>query len=167
MLQYLTLARLPGKPAGLICLLLLLTSITANSFAGDIRLPEIGDPSGNLITPAEEQRFGQAFMRNIRSSMNVLSDPLMENYIQSLGERLVEASDTPGRSFHFFLVDAPEINAFAGPSGYIGTYTGLITATQSESELAPCSLMRPPTSASNTCCAPLMPFSACLFPWRH
>ncbi|MEJ1401580.1 MAG: M48 family metalloprotease [Candidatus Sedimenticola sp. (ex Thyasira tokunagai)] len=136
MLDHLTLARLPGKPTGIICLLLLLTSITTNSLASDIHLPEIGDPSGNLITPAEEQRFGQAFMRNIRSSMNVLADPLVESYIQSLGERLVEASNTPGRRFHFFLVDAPEINAFAGPSGYIGTYTGLITATQSESELA-------------------------------
>ncbi|MES9855210.1 MAG: M48 family metalloprotease [Sedimenticola sp.] len=136
MLKHRTSIRPSGKRAGLICLLLLLSSISGSSFAIDFRLPDIGDPSGNLVTPAEELRFGQAFMRNIRSRMSVLSDPLMESYIQSLGERLVEAGDNPGRDFHFFLVDAPEINAFAGPGGYIGIYTGLVTATQSESELA-------------------------------
>ncbi|HDK37944.1 MAG TPA: tetratricopeptide repeat protein, partial [Thiolapillus brandeum] len=41
-----------------------------------------------------------------------------------------------GTSFNFFLVDSPEINAYAGPGGYIGVYTGLLLTTESESELA-------------------------------
>ncbi len=136
MLHTRTSVRPSGKSTALLCLLYLLTVITPCSFADEIRLPEIGDPSGNLFTPVQEQRLGQAFMRSIRNSMTVLSDPLMEHYVQSLGERLVAAGENPGRRFHFFLIDAPEINAFAGPGGYIGTYTGLVTTTQSENELA-------------------------------
>lgn len=99
-------------------------------------LPEIGDPSGSVITPADEQRLGQAFMRSIRGSMKVVDDPVMTAYIQRLGNQLVENSDGRGSKFHFFLVDDPKVNAFAGPAGYIGVYTGLILASQSESELA-------------------------------
>ncbi len=105
-------------------------------YAGDIQLPEIGDPSGNLLSPTEERRLGQAFMRSIRASQPVIDDPLMNSYIQNLGNRLASHSGAAGRSFHFFLIDAPQVNAFAGPGGYIGIYTGLITTTQSESELA-------------------------------
>ncbi len=102
----------------------------------DLALPEIGDPSGNLLSPAQERRLGQAFMRQIRASQPVIDDPLMNSYIQRLGQRLVTASDAVGRNFHFFLIRSSQINAFAGPGGYIGIYTGLITTTQSESELA-------------------------------
>ncbi len=88
------------------------------------------------MTPTEEKRLGQAFMRSIRGSMKVIDDPLMTEYIQRLGNQLVAGSDGRGQNFHFFLVDDPQINAFAGPGGYIGVYTGLILASESESELA-------------------------------
>ncbi len=106
------------------------------TLAENISLPEIGDPAGNILTPMQERRLGEAFMRNIRSTMQVMSDPLTNAYLQSLGERLASHSDAAGRPFSFFLVDHPAINAFAGPGGYIGVYSGLILATKSESELA-------------------------------
>ena len=136
MLQSLTHIRRSGTALSLAGLLLLLSTAPAGSHAEEFQLPEMGAPSGNLLTPMEEQRFGKAFMRSIRGSMQVYTDPLMESYIQSLGDRLVAASETPGSSYHFFLVNAPEVNAFAGPGGYIGVYSGLVTTTQSESELA-------------------------------
>ena len=45
-------------------------------------------------------------------------------------------SDSPTQTFHFFVVDDPAINAFAGPGGYIGVNSGLILVTEEESELA-------------------------------
>jgi predicted Zn-dependent protease len=41
-----------------------------------------------------------------------------------------------GHQFTFFVVNAPTINAFALPGGYIGIHTGLILASRNESELA-------------------------------
>ena len=39
-------------------------------------------------------------------------------------------------NFNFFAIDDNSINAFAGPGGHIGVNTGLILATDNESELA-------------------------------
>ena len=114
----------------------LFTLLMPAGYADRLALPEIGDPSGNLLSPTQERRLGQAFMRSIRASQPVIDDPLMNSYIQRLGEQLVAASDAAGRNFHFFLIDSPQINAFAGPGGYIGIYSGLVTTTESESELA-------------------------------
>jgi len=120
----------------LVAAIFLFTLLMPIGYAEPLALPEIGDPSGNLLSPVQERRLGQAFMRSIRASQPVIDDPLMNSYIQRLGERLVSSSDAAGRSFHFFLIESPQINAFAGPGGYIGIYSGLITTTQSESELA-------------------------------
>ncbi len=120
----------------LVSLLLLFQTFSANLFAQTPELPEIGDPAGRVLTPAEETRLGKAFMRSIRKSMDVLEDPLMNAYIQRLGEQLVAQNHEHTGNYTFFIVKDPTINAFAGPDGYIGINTGLITTTQNESELA-------------------------------
>ncbi len=99
-------------------------------------LPDMGDSSGGFMSRGEERRLGQAFMRNIRHHMTVVSDPLLNSYIESLGGKLVSHSNPNGQPFSFFLVEDNTINAFAGPYGYIGVNTGLILTTESESELA-------------------------------
>jgi predicted Zn-dependent protease len=114
----------------------LFTALAPVSASDNVALPEIGNPSGSYMTPAEERRLGQAFMRQVRSNMTLVSDPLLKAYIERLGERLATASEEIDQPFSFFLVDNSMVNAFAGPSGYIGIHTGLILTTESENELA-------------------------------
>lgn len=116
--------------------LLLLASAPVTRAAEQLALPDIGNPSGNVITPAEEERLGRAFMRSVRNSMPVIQDPLLSAYIQSLGEQLTSASEDAVGKYEFFMIDSPQVNAFAGPGGHIGVYSGLIITTESESELA-------------------------------
>ncbi len=116
--------------------MLLLSNTFTSVMAADIELPNFGDPSGSIMTPTEERRLGQAFMRYVNKSMNLSTDPLLISYIESLGSRLVANSGEASQSFSFFLVEEPVVNAFAGPAGNIGVNTGLILTTQSESELA-------------------------------
>ncbi len=104
--------------------------------ADTIALPDIGASAGSMITPAEEQRLGRRFMRSVRAHLPLVDDPLLAQYIEGLGQRLLNHADRGRRQFHFFLIDQPVINAFAGPAGHIGVYSGLILSTQSESELA-------------------------------
>jgi len=99
-------------------------------------LPDFGDPSGALISPLEEQRLGEEFMRSLRRSIKIIDDPEVEEYIQNLGYRLVAGADPQPFHFTYFVVQDPEINAFAGPGGYIGVNSGLIMTAQTESELA-------------------------------
>ncbi len=114
----------------LLCLLLWLPAA-----AETIVLPDIGETSESYLSLAEEQRFGAAFMRNLRGALNIINDPEIESYITSLGERLTTNSNSQQR-FNFFVIHDPTINAFAGPGGHIGINTGLIMTSESESELA-------------------------------
>ena len=88
------------------------------------------------MTPTQERRLGQAFMRYVNKSMKLTTDPLLISYIELLGARLASNSGEASQHFSFFLVDNQVVNAFAGPAGNIGIHTGLILTTESESELA-------------------------------
>jgi len=108
--------------------------------SGDSRhgsdLPEMGDSSGTLFTPMQEQELGAAFFRSLHGEVQVNQDPEVDEYIQSIGHKLAANCDNPAQPFHFFVVSDPAINAFAGPGGYIGVNAGLILVSEAESELA-------------------------------
>ena len=101
-----------------------------------IELPDMGDSSGTLISPAEEKEYGEAFFRSLHSQILINQDAEIQSYIQATGEKLVANSDAPSHPFHFFVVMENDINAFAGPGGYVGVNAGLILLTEVESELA-------------------------------
>ncbi|WP_139556175.1 beta-barrel assembly-enhancing protease [Methylotetracoccus oryzae] len=102
----------------------------------NLQLPDIGDPTGTSFTPLQEQQLGEAFYRNLHAQLEISQDPEATDYIQNLGQRLTTNSDKPEQPFHFFIVNSAQINAFAGPGGFIGVNSGLILASETESELA-------------------------------
>ena len=61
---------------------------------------------------------------------------MVRAYIDSLGQALVRASALSQFRYYFKVVDAPEVNAFALPGGFIYVNLGLIKAAETESELA-------------------------------
>jgi predicted Zn-dependent protease len=100
-------------------------------------LPELGDVAGNDLPLATEKKVGQQIMHEIRwREPSYLDDADVEAYLNQVGGRLAAVSNDPGFGFYFFLINDPNINAFALPGGYIGVHTGLIVAAQTESELA-------------------------------
>ena len=99
-------------------------------------LPDFGDASAAALSPADERRLGEAFMREVRARLVLVDDPGIEEYVDSVGRRLAAASDAPPQPFHFFVVAHDDVNAFAGPGGHIGINAGLVMNTASESELA-------------------------------
>ncbi|OGT13734.1 MAG: hypothetical protein A3J49_18640 [Gallionellales bacterium RIFCSPHIGHO2_02_FULL_57_16] len=126
-----TLRKLP-----LIAVLSVQIAIPPAAYAGTTDLPDLGDESAAVITPAEERKLGEDFMRKARHSLAFVDDPELNDYIQSLGQKLANSTDSPNKTFRFFFIDDPSINAFAVPGGFIGVHTGLVLAAQSEAELA-------------------------------
>jgi len=104
--------------------------------AESVSLPDLGDASAATLSPAQERKIGEDFMRRARRSLTFVDDPLLSEYIQSLGQRLVAASEARDQRFRFFLIQDPTINAFAVPGGFIGVNTGLLLSVRSEAELA-------------------------------
>ena len=104
--------------------------------ADDIRLPDMGSPADAVLSKSEEQRLGRQIMASIRAQGLVVEDPILNEYINEIGNRIAAASNDGSHQFEFFVVEDPRINAFALPGGYIGVHTGLIHATRNEDELA-------------------------------
>lgn len=100
------------------------------------RLPDLGSSAEALLSPQEAQDYGASMLRQMRALGMVVDDPLLDDYINDLGYRLVAACSDPKEHFAFFIAKDPQINAFAAPGGYIAVNSGLITITRSESELA-------------------------------
>ena len=100
-----------------------------------IELPDFGDSAGAIISPEQERKLGEGFMREVRRQAPLVTDEEIEDYIQELGDSLGDLTNYYG-DFTFFVIESPVINAFAVPGGFVGFHTGLILETQTESELA-------------------------------
>lgn len=100
------------------------------------KLPTLGDPTLGSFSAKDEQQLGLAFYRSLRANLTFIDDLPINYYLTSLGQRLASHSDAAGNQFHFFIIKAPTINAFAGPAAYIGVHTQLILEAENESELA-------------------------------
>ncbi|RUL79882.1 M48 family metalloprotease [Dyella choica] len=123
----------------------LLTALAAASVAfaagaqdkpDDIRLPDLGSSANALISPQEAQDYGAMMLQQMRALDMVVDDPLLDDYINNLGFRLVANSAKPKDHFAFFIAKDSVINAFSAPGGYIGINSGLIDITRSEDELS-------------------------------
>ena len=115
---------------------LLLATIISNFASAEINLPDIGDPVDQILSPAEEEKIGQSFMKYAHHQLNLLDDIEINDYIKTVGYRLLSNNNLGNESFHFFSVVDNSINAFAVPGGYIALNTGLISAAQNESQMA-------------------------------
>jgi len=109
---------------------------TVAAAVNSIDLPDMGDSTGTILSPEFERRLGQAFLGQIRKEANIISDPEIETYIQSIGYRLVSQSDNNTQPFTFFIINDSLINAFAAPGGIVGINSGVILSSDTESELA-------------------------------
>lgn len=129
--------RVRGHPSlSVLFFVSLILAVIATTICAQIKLPDIGDSSRSALSPSDEIAMGDTFLREITAHLPLSEDVEVVSYIRRLGSRLVEAGESGDRSFRFFVIDLPAVNAFAGPGGIIGINTGLIGLTRSESELA-------------------------------
>lgn len=101
-----------------------------------VKLPDIGSSAASLVHPADMHAYGAGMLKELRRMGLVLDDPLLADYLTTLGYRLVAHSQQAGSDFTFFMLRDPQINAFATLGGFIGVNAGLLTAMASEDQLA-------------------------------
>jgi hypothetical protein len=69
-------------------------------------------------------------------TLKLYDNKAVTDYINLVGNLLVEATPGYDLSFKFFVIDQPFVNAYACPSGYIFITKGLLQLTKNEGELA-------------------------------
>ncbi|MFC0139565.1 M48 family metalloprotease [Erwinia mallotivora] len=99
-------------------------------------LPDMGTTAGNTLSINQEMQMGDFYVRQLRASAPLVNDPLLNSYINQLGQRLVAHAWSVKTPFHFFLISNDEINAFAFFGGNVVLHSALFRYTDNESQLA-------------------------------
>ena len=89
-----------------------------------------------VLSIEEEKRIGDDFAREARRELRFVGDDLVRDYVEKIGESIVEAAGPQPLDYRFYVVEDPSLNAFAGPGGHIYIHTGVIMAADNVSELA-------------------------------
>ena len=98
--------------------------------------PVTGEREFTVLSTAEEVRLGQQSAQAVKEQIGLVRAPKLERVVNAIGERLAALSPRQDVSYRFAVADMPEPNAFALPGGWIYVSRGLLTITQSETELA-------------------------------
>ena len=110
-------------------------------------LPDMGDPGGGALSPLDERKIGEQIMREIRRDPEFSNDWPIYDYLNNMERRLMQAAKrlqlgganaqgSAAYDYEVFAIKDPSINAFALPGGFIGFHTGLLTAAETDSEVA-------------------------------
>jgi predicted Zn-dependent protease len=94
-----------------------------------------GKGLGNWYSLEKEIAMGKEFAAQVESSVKLVQDPVVTEYVNRIGQNLVRNSDARV-PFTIKVVDSDEINAFALPGGFFYVNSGLILAADDEAELA-------------------------------
>lgn len=93
-------------------------------------------PGRNLFSIEDDIKFGRQAAAEVESKMPMVNDPLVQEWINGLGRRLVAQTSMPNLPWRFRVTNSKEINAFALPGGFVYINRGLIEITETESEVA-------------------------------
>jgi predicted Zn-dependent protease len=84
----------------------------------------------------DEKKLGKEFYEKLEKSNLLMNDPKTNNYINRVGNLVLEHTPKAPFEFKFFVINSTAINAFATPGGYVYVNKGLINLVEKESELA-------------------------------
>ncbi len=88
------------------------------------------------VSQQQEVQLGATTAAEIDTTLPLIRDAAVNNYIASLGNQLARATDTRNLDWHFTVVDSKEVNAFALPGGWVYVNRGLIERAQNMSQVA-------------------------------
>jgi predicted Zn-dependent protease len=90
---------------------------------------------GNWYSLEGEIRMGREYAQMIDSTVKLVQDPVITEYVNRIGQNIVRNSDSKV-PFTIKVIDADEVNAFALPGGFFYVNTGLLLVADEEAELA-------------------------------
>ena len=88
------------------------------------------------LSEEDELKLAEQVHQELQQQVRLVQDRSVNEYVNSVGQRLARSSGRPNIPWRFYVVDDKAINAFATLGGRVYVHTGLLAATQSESQLA-------------------------------
>jgi len=88
------------------------------------------------IPQDEEVEIGRSVSAGLLGAAPLTDNALQQNYVNRVGMWLALQSERPALPWHFGILEATTVNAFATPGGNVFVTRGLVERCGSESELA-------------------------------
>lgn len=88
------------------------------------------------VSEEREIALGRTNAEEIAAKYPLVTDSVVDAYVQALGMRLARGTSRPSLPWHFAVVDSRDVNAFALPGGFVYVNRGLIEHTERMDELA-------------------------------
>jgi hypothetical protein len=130
-----TLTNSRHRPSTLLAAMLATVTV-AGSAAAQTKIT----PPKNSYSPQQDVELGRQAAAEVRQQLPLLNDQRTENFVEDIGQRLIEyiPSELRQSAFHysFDVVNLRDINAFALPGGPMFLNRGMIQAAGSEGEVA-------------------------------
>ncbi len=89
-----------------------------------------------LVSEEEEVKLGRQTDAGVIREYGLYENQRLTGYVDEMGQRLGKLSHRPDLEWHFKILDASVVNAFAAPGGYVYFTRGILAALNSEAELA-------------------------------
>lgn len=98
--------------------------------------PVTGRPDLMLVSKEDEIKLGQQTDAGVTREYGLYADQRLTGYVDEMGQRLGKLSHRSELDWHFKILDASVVNAFAAPGGYVYFTRGILATLNSEAELA-------------------------------
>ncbi|APW44263.1 M48 family metalloprotease [Rhodoferax saidenbachensis] len=98
--------------------------------------PVTGESERSVMSEEAEIAEGAKAHQEVLKEYGVYKNTAVQNYVNTLGQKLATHSHRSNLQWHFTVLDSPEINAFALPGGYVYVTRGIMAYMESEADLA-------------------------------
>lgn len=118
---------------------MLLAAGTAHAQFNLNRLLDAAKNLGRASTEMDEKQeieVGRDIASTLLGAAPLVPNETMQRYVNNVGRWLALQTERPDLPWQFGVLDAPQVNAFATPGGYVFITRGLLGRMKNEAELA-------------------------------
>lgn len=101
------------------------TGLAASKFMADVN-----------VNASNEDGMGQSVAVSLTNTYSLTKDEKLNKYVSLVGLAIANASDRPVGNWQFGVLETTDVNAFAGPNGYIFVTRGALNRMENEAQLA-------------------------------
>ncbi|MFZ2147337.1 MAG: M48 family metallopeptidase [Sedimentisphaerales bacterium] len=99
--------------------------------------PITGEEELMFISENQDIEIGREYAPEIEKQLGgKIDNPSLQNYIDSVGQRIVRISHRPDWEYHFTAVEHKMVNAVALPGGHVFVTKGMLEKLTTEAQLA-------------------------------
>ncbi|MCI5072166.1 M48 family metallopeptidase [bacterium] len=101
-----------------------------------VEIPETGEKTLMLTTPAEEKKMGEQAYAEVMQKEKINKNPRLNTILKRVGYNIAQEASQPNFNWEFKIIESEQINAWCMPGGKVAFYTGIFPYLKNEAGMA-------------------------------